>query len=73
MQKPKLTRNALKEWNKGTFGNHNQRKKELKHDLMMAQRNLDFNNYKVEKKVRKELEILAEQEQFMWTQKSRTN
>ena len=69
----KMTKNALKDWNKNIFGRLKQRKKLLEVVLKNAQENISLNNWDVEKKIKQELEKVEEQEQTMWMQKSRVN
>ena len=67
IQKLKVTRNALKEWNKKIFGNLKVRKNKLEKELVEVHEKLDgeqrfMEHCKKEKEIRKELENLAEQD-----------
>ena len=73
MQKLKIVKKDLQVWNKHTFGDLKLRKKVIEQQLGELQKNLDKDNCSREKKIMRELEMLEEQEQIMWMQKSRTN
>ena len=73
IQKLQIIRSELKKWNKATFENLMHMRRILEHNLTLAQQNLDYNNCVIKKEMREELELLAEQEQIMWMQKSRVN
>ncbi|VFQ98569.1 unnamed protein product [Cuscuta campestris] len=66
---------AFAEWNRATFGNIHQRKKNLNKRLEGVQRALDNKHHpsliKLEKKLRRDLDNTLHQEEIFWYQQSR--
>ena len=67
VQKIKIIKDELKRLNKVTFSNLKAKKWSLKLSLNDAQQNLESSHAsKKEREIRKELELLADQEQIFW-------
>ncbi|OMO96071.1 reverse transcriptase [Corchorus capsularis] len=74
VQKLKTTKHDLCRWNKTVFGDLQRRRQQLKNKLTKTQKEMHtIESFRQEKEVRQQLELLYEQEQIFWMQKSRTN
>ncbi|OMO80770.1 reverse transcriptase [Corchorus capsularis] len=74
VQKLKCSRDGLRRWNKNTFGNLRFRRRKMEERLAALQGDLmNMESRNEEKVLRNELEMIMEQEQMHWMQKSREN
>ncbi|OMO96596.1 Endonuclease/exonuclease/phosphatase [Corchorus olitorius] len=74
MRKIGTTKEKLKLWNREVFGDLAKRKMELEIELAATEQNIENpGNFEKEATLRRDLEVVLEQEHLMWMQKSRAN